>query len=52
VYKLKLLLTCGIGYMIKSLIVTFGVTTENLVVNLVLLIGLIACLVAVYPLED
>lgn len=32
----------GIGYMVKSLIVTFGQTSENLTSNLILLTGCLA----------
>lgn len=38
---LKAISFMGIGYMLKSLLVTFGATSENLSVNICLLVGLI-----------
>lgn len=39
---IKFISMFGIGYMFKSLIVTFGQTSENLTVNLILLFGCVA----------
>lgn len=45
----KLVSMFGVGYMLKSLIVTFGQTSENLTVNLFLLFGFISSLaISVY----
>lgn len=48
----KYLLLVGIGYMLKSLLISLGPTSENLSVNLVLLISSVVALVVIEKSKD
>lgn len=46
--KVSAFIFVGIGYMAKSIIVTISQTSENLFLNLSIMIGLIVCLILNY----
>lgn len=49
---LKITMVFGAGYMLKSLFVTLGNTQENLIVNLFLFLGCVACFILAVVLDD
>lgn len=48
----KAIMLFGVGYMLKSLFVTVGQTQENLIVNLFLFIGCVACFILAVVVDD